>query len=143
MLLLAFLLAGLEFSTRATPNVRASSRVLVSWMSQLKKRQKNSYTTETLSTSSSIFVFYPRGVVGHLCLTLSASHCFLDFGEAVGFHPFFASYFVLHNNYIRILAIHRYKSSWRCFYMLMLYSCLTTQVVQPTNSQCSNNLRPN
>ena len=48
------------------------------------------------------------------CLALNASHSFLHFEEAVGFHPFFASYFVLHNRYIRILAIHRYKSSWRC-----------------------------
>ena len=43
----------------------------------------------------------------------SASHSFLDFEEAIGFHPFFASYFVLHNSYIRILAIHKYKSSWK------------------------------
>jgi len=93
--------------------LRASPRTLVSWVSFLKKKRKtkNLHPTETLSTSSSIFVFYPRGVVGHLCLTLSASHCFLDFGEAVGFHPFFANYFALHNSYIRILAIHRYKGS--------------------------------
>ena len=95
-------------------HIRASPRALVSWVSQLKKKTKNSYPTETLSTSSSILVFYPEGVAGHLCLVLSANHSFLDFGGAFGFRPFFASYFVLHNSYIRILAIHRYKSSWRC-----------------------------
>ena len=56
----------------------------------------------------------PGGAAGHLCLALSASHPFLHFGEAVGFHTFFASYFVLHNSYIKILAIHRYKSFLRC-----------------------------
>ena len=66
-----------------------------------KKKTKNIDPTETPSTSSSILVFYPRGVAMHLCLALSASHSFLDFEEAVGFHPFFASYFILHNSYIR------------------------------------------
>ena len=58
-----------------------------------KKKDKKFNLTETLSASSSILVFYPRGAAGHLCLVLSASHSFLDFGEAVGFHHFFASYF--------------------------------------------------
>ena len=49
---------------------------------------KNSYLTETLSTSSSILVFYPEGVAGHLCLALSASHPFLDFEETVEFYLF-------------------------------------------------------
>ena len=53
-----------------------------------KKNKKNSYPTETLSTSSSILVFYPEGAAVHLCLALSASHLFLDFEEAVGFHHF-------------------------------------------------------
>ena len=91
--------------------LRASPRALVSWMSFLKKKQKTS------SNRSSIYlVFYPRflskGTVGHFCLALSTSH-FFYFGEAVGFPPFLASYFVLHSSYIRILAIHRYKTSWR------------------------------
>ena len=72
----------------------------MSFLKKRKGRQKNLHPTETLSTSSSIFVFYPEGAVGHLCLALSASHFFLDFGEAVGFHPFFVSYFVLHNRFI-------------------------------------------
>jgi len=42
------------------------------------------------------------GAAGHLCLALSASHSFLNFGDAVEFHPFLASYFILHNSYIRI-----------------------------------------
>jgi len=58
-----------------------------------KKKDKKFNLTETLSASSSILVFYLGGAAGHLCLVLSASHSFLDFGEAVGFHPFFASYF--------------------------------------------------
>ena len=101
--------------------IRASPRALVSWVSQLKKEKKDKKTPiqqklylPRLLFSSSILVFYPAGVAGHLCLVLSANHSFLDFGGAVGFRPFFSSYFVLHNSYIRILAIHRYKSSWRC-----------------------------
>ena len=97
---------------------RASPRALVSLVSFFYKKNKEDkkslYLTETLSTSSSILVFYPEGVARHLCLALSASHSFLDFGEAVGFYPFFASYFILHNSYIKVLVIHRYKSSWRC-----------------------------
>ena len=71
--------------------LRASPRALVSRVSFLKKEKKdkkNFHPTETLSTSSSILVFYPGGAAGHLCLALSASHPFLDFGEFVGFHPF-------------------------------------------------------
>ena len=60
----------------------------------------------------------PGGAAGHLCIALSASHPFLNFEEPVGFHPFFANYFVLHNSYIKILAIHRYKSSWICSYTI-------------------------
>ena len=115
MLLLAFLLAGLEFSTLGHTECKSifeSSCILDELVK--KKDKKNSYPTETLSTSSSILVFYPEGAARYLCLALSASHPFLDYEEAVGFHPFFASYFILHNSYIRILAIHRYKSSWRC-----------------------------
>ena len=43
---------------------RASPRVLVFLVSFLKKEKKikNPYPTETLSTSSSIFVFYPEGI---------------------------------------------------------------------------------
>jgi len=77
------------------------------------RKTRNSHPIETLSTSSSILIFYPGGAARHLCPALSASHPFLNFGEAVGFYPFFANYFVLHNSYIRILTIHRYKSSWR------------------------------
>ena len=51
-------------------------------------KKKYSYPTETLSTSSSILVFYPEGAARHLCLAMSASHPFLDFGETVGFRPF-------------------------------------------------------
>ena len=51
-------------------------------------KTKNSYPIDSLSTSSSIFIFFPEGAVGYLCLALSASHYFLDFGQAVGFHPF-------------------------------------------------------
>ena len=82
-----------------------------------------------------------RVPAGHLCLVLSTSHLFLDFGEAVGFHPFFARYFVLHNSYIRILAIHRYKSSWRCsnvvdaiYLLLPLYLslyCILEKLLNP------------
>jgi len=65
---------------------RASPRVLVFLVSFLKKENKikNPYPTKTLSTSSSILVFYAEGVASHLCLALSASHSFLDFGETVG-----------------------------------------------------------
>ena len=85
--------------------LRASPRALVSWVSWLKKEKedKKSHPTETLSTSSSILIFYPGGAAGHLWLALSASHPFLDFEEVVGFHPLFSSYFVLNNSYIRIL----------------------------------------
>jgi len=67
---------------------------------------------KTPSNRNSIYLifysrFLSRGAAGHLCRALSASHSFLDFGKAVGFHPFFAIYFILHNSYIRILAIHR------------------------------------
>jgi len=84
-------------------------------VSFLKKRKtKNLYPIEILSASFSILVFYLRGAAGHLCLALSASYSFLDFREALEFHPFFTSYFVLHNSYIKILFIHKYKSSWKC-----------------------------
>ena len=56
-------------------------------MSFLKKEKEDirkSHPIETLSISSSILVFYPGGVAGHL----SASHPFLNFEEAVGFYPF-------------------------------------------------------
>ena len=78
-------------------------------LAKKEKKEKKSHPTEILSTSSSILVFYPGNAAGHLCLTLSASHFFLYFGEAVEFHSFFASYFVLHNSYIKSLAIHRYN----------------------------------
>ena len=91
----------------STIRASKSSSILDELAKKREKKTKNSYPTETLSTSSSILVFYPEGDAGYLCLALSASHVFLDFGETVGFHPFFASYFVLHNSYIRILAIHR------------------------------------
>jgi hypothetical protein len=81
----------------------------VSFLKKEKEDKKNS-----------IILFYLGGAAGHLCLALSASHPFLNFGEVVGFHPFFASYFVLHNNYIRILAIYGYKSSWRCRVLYVL-----------------------
>ena len=98
------------------PLLRASKRALVFWASFLKKEKEEKKPS---SNRYSIYlVFYPRflsrGAAGHLCLALSASHPILNFGEAVGFHLFFASYFILHNSYIRILTIHRYKSSWRC-----------------------------
>ena len=54
--------------------------------------------------------FLSRGRRWIFLPSLSASHFFLNFEKAVRFHPFFASYFILHNNYIRILAIYRYKS---------------------------------
>ena len=51
-------------------------------------KKYNSHPTETLSTSSSILVFYPEGAARHLYLVLSASNSFLDFGKAIGFYPF-------------------------------------------------------
>jgi len=74
-----------------------------------KKKDKKS-----LSNRNSIYLvlyyrFLSKGAVGHLYLALSASHSFLDFGETVEFHPFFAIYFVLHNSYIKILAIYKKK----------------------------------
>ena len=80
-------------------------------LSELAKKRQKSHSTETLSTSYSILVFYAEGVAVHLCLALNVSHSFLNFEEDVGFHLFFTSYFVLYNSYIKILAIHRYKSS--------------------------------
>jgi hypothetical protein len=37
----------------------------------------------------------------------------LDLGKLLDY-IIFSSYFILHNSQIRILATHRYKSSWRC-----------------------------
>ena len=69
-------------------SISKSSCILGELAKKRKGRQKKPHPTETLSTSSSILVFYPEGDAGHLCLALSASHAFLNFGEAVGFHPF-------------------------------------------------------
>jgi hypothetical protein len=55
---------------------------------KIKERQKNSYPTETLSTSFSILVFYIEGAAGHLCLALSTNHFILDFEEAIEFYLF-------------------------------------------------------
>ena len=112
---------------------RAYLRAFVFWVSFLKKRKgrQKPRSTETLSTLSSILVFYPGCAARHLCLALNASHPFLDFGETIGFNFFFASYFVLHNSYIKILTIHRYKSSW-------IYSkdptVLNRRIEPPTNT---------
>ena len=94
-------------SNRFSKSISKSSCILGELAKKRKKKTTNSYPIEILSTSSSILVFYPEDAAGYLCLALSASHPFLDFGEAVGFHLIFASYFVLHNSYIRILTIHR------------------------------------
>ena len=73
----------------ADSRLKASPTALVSWINFLKKKEdKNPHPTETLSISSSILVLYPGGAAGHLCLALSVSYSFLNFGEAVGFHPF-------------------------------------------------------
>ena len=69
-------------------SISKSSCILYEFSKKNKRKTKNSYPTETLSISSSILIFYPRGAARHLCLALSASHPFLNFGEAVGFHSF-------------------------------------------------------
>ena len=97
---------------RSSYSISKSSCILGEFFKK-KTKTKNPHPTEILSTSSSILVFYPGSAARHLCLALSASHFFLDFAKTIGFHHFFASYFVLHNSYIRILAIHKYKSFWR------------------------------
>ena len=43
-----------------------------------------------------------------------------EFWRSCWISSLFASYFVLHNNYIRILSIHGYKSSWRCRVLYVL-----------------------
>ena len=122
------------------PIVRASPRALVSQVSQLKKRQKTPIQQKLyLPRLLSSFSIQRAGAAGHLCLALSASHLFLDFGEAVGFHPFFASYFILHNSYIRILAIHRYKSSWRCSQNLELkHRTLNSQTITTQSNRITD-----
>ena len=83
--------------------LRASPRAFVFWVSYLKKEKNDK---KLISNRFSIYLaFYPRFLFrGCRWLSLpSTSHPILDFGQAVGFHPYFASYFVLHNSYIRIL----------------------------------------
>jgi len=95
---------------------RAYLRAFVFWVSFKKKEKEDKKSP--FNGNSIYLVFYhhflSKGCRWSSFPTLSASHSFLDFGEAVRFHPFFASYFVLHNSYSKILTIHRYKSSWRC-----------------------------
>ena len=74
-----------RFQSLNLVRLRASRRALVFWVSFLKKEKEDK---KSLSTLSSIHVFYPGGAARHLCLALSASHSFLDFGEAVEFYPF-------------------------------------------------------
>jgi len=69
-------------------SISKNSCILGELAKKKKIKTKKPHPTENLSTSYSILVFYPEGAAGHLCLALSASHPFLDFGEAVGFHPF-------------------------------------------------------
>ena len=77
--------------------------------SKKEKKNKKNLIQQKLYLSRFLSSFS----VQEMPLGLNASHSFLDFGEIVGFYLFFVSYFVLHNSYIRILTIHRYKSSWR------------------------------
>ena len=100
---------------------------------------KSLFPTETLSASSSILVFCPEGAARHLCLSLNASHSFLNFGETVGFHPLFASYFILHNGYIRILTIHRCRASPKALVSLMSFlKKRKRKKLNPTETLCTS-----
>ena len=100
-------------------SLRAFPRALISLVSFLKKEKEDKKFS---SNRNSIYlIFYPGGDARHLCLALSASHIFSDFGETVGFHHFFTSYFVLHNSY---MSWSKFAKSVRYLYQRENLSCL-------------------
>ena len=105
-----------RFQSLNLVRLRASRRALVFCVSFLKKEKEDK---KSLSNRNSIyFVFYPcflsRGCRQASLPSAERQPSLFEFWRSCWISFFFASYFVLHNNYFRILAIHRYKSSWRC-----------------------------
>ena len=114
--------------------LRASPRALLSWVSYLKieKEDKKTLIQQKLylprllslfSIQASIFVFYSRGAAGHICIALNASNPFWILEKLLDF--------ILHNSYIRILAIHRYQSSRRCSNMAQQSTLITILMGMP------------
>ena len=64
-------------------SISNSSCILSELVKERKGRQKTSFNKNSI-----YLVFYSGSAARHLCLALSTSHPFLDFGEAVGFHSF-------------------------------------------------------
>ena len=85
-------------------SISKSSCILAELAKKEKEDKKLSSNRKSINLVFYLCFLY-RGATGHLF--------FFGFWRSRWISSFFASYFVLHNGYIRILAIHIYKSSWR------------------------------